>query len=348
MPPRQRSGRRSSSRSRRSKPIAKQFAELRRQLEPLLELRWLRKQLRRRRHRRNTPVPRQPSPLAQWFKRRLRRQQQKRRNSQPFNPIAWFWPGAVEGIATRDAAALVMRSAATVLLLLILISLGLSALPIRLTAPEWYLQVLLFIAENVPVLILASVFALLSLHVGPSDAAATAYRRRLLRVSRLLYIVAVLLVPLQIGFTVWLYGQAYSNDRTQLTAIRANADALIAGARQTNSKAEFLAYLRSRNFTGNLEAIEAAPLLQVRSEFIQTIDNNRKQQEQSLAQATRSTLLRYSVNALKLLATLVVFAGFLRGFYGLVRRTSLQQRSAVTLDPVGADPDSLPVSGSAD
>ena len=323
MPPAKRSSRSSSRRSRRSRqsPLAGMQRVWAQSWQPALEFKGLKKWWRRRRRRRPPSQPVDPfAGLRKTFRRQWRR-----RPRLSFAPLRWLRPPSGEPLSTREAAALVLRSAARALLLLVVISLALNALPIRLGGPEWYLQVLAFVAENAPVIMLASALSLLSLFVGPADAVAQAFRRRLLTLSRLLWLVATLLLPLQIGLTAWLYGQAYAADRTQLTAIRASADALIAGARQQNSKADFLAYLRSRGMTGNIEAIEAAPLLQVRSEFIQTVLNNQKQQEQSLAANTRNVLLRYSVNALKLFATLVVLAAYLRGLHALVKRCTLQR-----------------------
>ena len=338
MPPTKRSSRRAPSRARKPSSLQKQLKSLQVSLRPLFEMRGLRKKLNRWRHRqRNAPVPRRPSPLLQWFQRWQRRQQSRRQQRPAFNVLALFWPPAVDGLPTRDAVSLLMRRAASALLLLIVVTLVLNAVPVRLGGPQWYLQVLAYIAENVPALILVSLFALLSLHVGTNDAASTAYRTRLLRSSRFGYLLALLLLPVQIGCTAWLYGQAYSNDRTQLTAIRANADALISGARQPGSKAEFLSYLRSRNFTANFEAIESAPLLQVKADFIQTVLTNQKQQEQRLAETTREALLRYSVNALKLFAALAILAGYLRGFYALLKRSTLQRAEASHSDDASLD-----------
>ena len=283
--------------------------------------------------------------LRQWWERR-RRSKPRRRPQPSFNwkgfrrklsrrlpRVQWsHWslnnlinPAAGGQISTPRAAALVLRGADYALLQFTAISLVLNALPLRLSGPQWYLQLLNGIAESTPVLVLALLLGLLSLGIGSSDAAATLFHRKLLRLSRVFYVVALLLLPLQLGLTAWLFGQAYDTDRAQLAAIRANADALITGAQQQTSKEAFLDYLQSRNMTGNLEAIQAAPLVAVRSEFIQSIEANRKQQEQSLASATRSTLLRYGVSSVKLLATLLVFVAFLRLFLGLVKRSLLQR-----------------------
>jgi hypothetical protein len=325
MPSTKRTSRSSRSRSSRSRPAKPRFAGLQKawkqSVRPALELRELKKWWRRRLKRRSSAPAVDPfAGVRKTFRRWMRN-----RPRIAFKPLAWLRPAIGEPLSTREAAALLLRSATRALLLLVLISLALNALPIRLGGPEWYLQVLAYVAENAPVLMLASAMGLLSLFVGPADAPAQAFRRRLLSTSRILSLIAALLLPVQIGLTVWLYGQAYGADRARLGAIRAASDALITGARQQNSKEDFLAYLRSRGMTGDLAAIEAAPLLQVRSEFIQQVLSNQKQQEQSLASNTRNVLLRYSVNALKLFLNLLVLATYLRGLYAFVKRSSLQR-----------------------
>ena len=332
MPSRKHSRRPSAK--RRSRPLIKQLSTLQRHLQQALQANRRQQTLRRQRQQRlrSTPAP-NPQLIAlrralefRWLQRQLQRRQ--RQQPQPSrNPIGWLWPRTADGLTTREAAALLLRHGATAVLLLMLVSLVLNALPLQLLAPSWYLQILAYVAENVPVLILASAFALLSLVLANDDQAANAYRIRLLRISRLGYILALLLLPLQLGFTTWLYGQAWNTNRTQLTAIRANANALISGAQQTSSTEQFVAYLRSRNITANLESIAAAPLAQVRSEFVRSVKAQQQQQEQTLGATTRSTLLRYTTNSLKLFATLLILAGFLRGFQALVRRCSLQRLS---------------------
>ena len=132
-----------------------------------------------------------------------------------------------------------------------------------------------------------------------------------------------MLLPLQLGFTAWLFGQTYNNQRSQRASIRANADALIAGAQQINTPEQFVSYLRSRNLSGNLESIAAAPLVQVKTEFIRSVKAGQQQQEQRLGAEVSSTLLRYVINSLKLFITMFLLAGFMRIFQALVRRCTL-------------------------
>lgn len=278
---------------------------------------------------RHRPKPRpagRKAPEGQALKRLLRRLPRIQR---PSWSLQFLLGGEDSGpISTPRAVALALRAADVALLQLTAITLLLNAFPLSLSGPQWYLQVLNGIAESAPVLLLALVLGFVSLSIGPADAAATLFHQKLLRLSRLFSVVVLLLLPLQLGFTVWLFGQAYSNDRAQLAIIRSQADALIAGARQPNSKQEFLRYLQSRNLTANLEAVEAAPLVAVRSEFIQTVEANQKRQEQGLAAATRSTLLRYSLSSLKLFASLAVFAIVLGLLHRLVRRSFNQRMAA--------------------
>jgi hypothetical protein len=318
------------SRGRQSRPLA----DLRQSIDQALQSNRRQQRLRRQRQerQRNTPAAEQQLLAVRkalqfrWLQRRLQRRQQTAQVG--WNPVAWIWrpPGAA--LSPRDSAALLLRHGAGAMLLLILISLVLNAIPLQLGTPNWYLQVLAYIAENVPVLLLAAGFSLLSLALSSNNDQTSAYRGKLLRISRLGYILALLLVPLQLGLTAWLFGQAYSTNRTQLTAIRASSNALISGAQQTSTTEQFVAYLRSRNINANLESIAAAPLAQVRTEFIRSVRAQRQQQEQALGSNTRSTLLRYTTNSLKLLATLLILAGFMRSFQALMRRCLLVRPSS--------------------
>jgi exonuclease VII large subunit len=259
--------------------------------------------------------------------RELRRRIQRRsRPQQPRAPLnGWLLPRTTEQLTSRRALVLALRRGVGVLLLLPLISLVLNAVPFKLASPSWYLEVLAYVAENVPLLISIALLALLSLVLDDPQQSTAKYQAQLLRFSRLGFILALLSLPLQLGFTAWLYGQAYSANRTQLSAIRANADALIVGAQQTTTTDQFVAYLRSRNITANLQSIAAAPLIQVQTEFISSVKAQQQQQEQSLGQTTRSTLLRYSTNALKLFITLAALAVFLRYFQTLLRGYARQE-----------------------
>ena len=124
-----------------------------------------------------------------WLQRRLQRRQQVRdKKRSRKNRGNWFWPRIAENISTRDAAARVMRTCAMAFLLLTVITLVISALPLKITTPNWYLEVLALIGESIPVLVLACVFAMLSLTLDSDDRANTAYRGKLLSFSRLGYI----------------------------------------------------------------------------------------------------------------------------------------------------------------
>jgi hypothetical protein len=271
----------------------------------------------------------------------MRRQQQAARRTR-WSLAALINPGGQDQLSARTAAMVVLRRANVVLVQLTLIALVFNAIPARLRGPEWYLQVIAAVAESAPVFVVAFVLGLVSLVIGTQDSAALVFHRRLQRASRLMSWIVLALIPLQIGFTVWLYGQAFNLDRTQLNAIRTQSEALISGAQSQTGKGEFVAFLRSNNMEANLAAIEAAPLAEVKSAFIQRMQIVQKEQEQRLAAGTRSTLLRYSTNSLKLFFSLLVFAAFSFGLHSLVRRslawtigqadTQAQQPSAEAVD----------------
>jgi hypothetical protein len=318
------------TRIKRSPPFSERLAELRLRLDRSLQAYRRQQRLRRMRKRVNPAGEQQLLALRKslefrWLQRWLQRRQQSQQSS--WNLTAWLWPPTGTGLDTGHAAALLLRKSAAVLLLLILISLVLNALPLNLRSPNWYLQVIAYIAENVPVLLLASGFSILSLFIGASHESITTYRSKLLRTSRLGYIFFLALLPIQLGFTVWLFGQAFSANRIQTAAFRATADALVSGAQQTSSSEQFIAYLRSRNLTANLESIAAAPLAQVKSEFIRSVKLNLQQQEQNLNADVRTTLFRYTIDSVKLFTTLLLFTLFMRFFQHLVRRSMLESPS---------------------
>jgi len=343
MPPRKRSHRRSSS--GRSNPLGQPLEALQRNFKQALQANRRQQALRQQRKQHSSSHSATEKDLLAlrkalqfpWLQRRLQRRARQPQQSS-WNPATWIWPHLGDSLSSREASALVMRHAATALTVLVLIMLVLNAVPVQLISPSWYLQLLVYLSENVPVLIVAAVLALLSLAQSSHEAAAGHYRKRLLLLTRLGYVLALLLVPLQFGLTAWLVGQTYSSNRTQLNAIRANADALVAGARQAATSEQFVAYLRSRNLTGNLESIAAAPLVQVQTEFVDSVKAQQQQQEQSLAATLRSTLLRYATNAIKLLANLLILAAFLRGFQSLLRRCSIQRPSGEQLSSESEQP----------
>lgn len=328
MLPTNRSNRRSPA--NRSSDLRKPIAELLDEFGKRLQANRRRQQLRRQRQqqkRSEIAAEQQNQGLGRAWKVRLPQRRRPRQPPEEHGP--WALRSLIrprlgnQSFSSRDAAARLLRLGAAAILLLILISLVLNAVPLRLVSPSWYLQVFSYIAENVPALIIASIFALLSLALGEKDEAARAYLSKLTRLVGLGYILALLLLPLQVGFTAWLYGEAFNTNRTQLSIIRSNANALISGAQQTNTNEEFIAYLQSRRLSANLESIAAAPLIQVKTEFILGVQTNQQQQEQALGATTRSTMLRYATNSIKLFATLVVLTGFMRGLQTLVSRCLL-------------------------
>jgi hypothetical protein len=260
-----------------------------------------------------------------WLQRRLQRRQQIRdRQRSGTDRGSWFWPRIAENISTSDAAARVMRTGAAAFLLITVITLVISAVPLKITTPNWYLEVLAFIGESIPVLVLACIFALLSLTLDSNDRANMAYRGKLLSFSRLGYILALLLLPLQLSCVAWLYGDTFNSNRAQRNSILSTSEALIAGAEQTTSKEQLVGFLRSRNINISLEAIAAAPLGQVKTQFISSVMVGQRQQEKALEENYRSTILRYASNSLRVFVVLAVLAAFLRVFQAMVKRSSQQ------------------------
>lgn len=264
-----------------------------------------------------------------WLQRRLKRRQQVRNKQRSGADRGnWFWPRIAENISTRDAAARVMRSGAAAFLLLTVITLVISAVPLKITTPNWYLEVLALIGESIPVLVLACMFALLSLTLDSDNRANMAYRGKLLSFSRLGYILALLLLPLQLSCVAWLYGDTYNSNRAQRNSILSTSEALIAGAEQTTSKEQLVGFLRSRNIKISVEAIAAAPLGQVKTQFISSVMGQQQQQEKALAENYQSTIFRYAASSLRIFVALSILAAFLRVFQAMVRRSSQQLLTA--------------------
>ena len=264
-----------------------------------------------------------------WLQRRLQRRQQVRdKKRSRTNRGNWFWPRIAENISTRDAAARVMRTCAMAFLLLTVITLVISALPLKITTPNWYLEVLALIGESIPVLVLACVFAMLSLTLDSDDRANTAYRGKLLSFSRLGYILALLLLPLQLSCVAWLYGDNFNSNRAQRNSILSTSEALIAGAQQSTSKEQLVGFLRSRNINISLRSIEAVPLWQIKTQFISSVRVGQEQQEKALKSDYRSTTLRYTASSLRVFVALAILAAFLRVFQAMVRRSSQQSLTA--------------------
>jgi hypothetical protein len=257
--------------------------------------------------------------------------------------MGWLWPRAADILTAGDAAGQLMRNGATALLVASIIGLVISAVPLRLNSPNWYMDVLGSIGETVPVLVIACVFSLLPLVVSTDNKATDAYRAQLLSRSRLGYILALLLLPLQLGFLTWLIGDTYASSRNQINAIRVNANSLIQGARQATTSEQFVAFLRSRNLNANLESIAAAPLVQVRTEFVRSVKAQQQQGEANIRQTANSTLLRFGSNGLRLFANLLILAVFMRGFQMLTRRsapTGIDQTAPEeTTSVIGEDPE---------
>jgi exonuclease VII large subunit len=310
------------------------MAELRSQLAGWFSQRQRQQQLQRlqrARQRENQRLEQQPQGINQATSQLLRglsrsiQRRSKLREQPQLSLGSWLLPRAPEQLTSHRALVLALRRATGLLLLLPLFSLVLNAVPFQLASPSWYLEVLAYIAENVPLLILIALLALLSLVLDDQQESTERYKTKLQRFSRFGYYLVLLLLPLQLGFTAWLYGQFHSTYRTQLLAIRNSAQALIVGAQGATTTDQFITYLRGRGIVDNLQSIAAAPLVQVQTEFIRSVRSQQQRQEQSLGQTTRSTLLRYSTNALKLLITLVVLAVFLRYFQTLLRGYARQE-----------------------
>jgi beta-lactamase regulating signal transducer with metallopeptidase domain len=176
--------------------------------------------------------------------------------------------------------------------------------------------------------VIACVFALLSLTLDSNDRANMAYRGKLLSFSRLGYILALLLLPLQLSCVAWLYGDTFNSNRAQRNSILSTSEALIAGTQQTTSKEQLVGFLRSRNINISLEAIAAAPLGEVKKQFISSVIVGRQQQEKALGTNYRSTIFRYAASSLRVFVALAVLAAFLRVLQAMVRRSSQQSPTA--------------------
>jgi hypothetical protein len=264
-----------------------------------------------------------------WLQRRLKRREQIRdRQRSGTARGSWFWPRIAENLSTHDAAARVARSAAAAMLLLNVVTLVISAVPLKVTTPNWYLEVLALIGESVPVLVISCLFALLSLTLDSNNSANMPYRNKLLSFSRLGYILALLLLPLQLSCVAWLYGDTFNSNRIQRNSIISTSEALIVGAQQTTSKEQLVEFLRSRNINISLGSIAAAPLGQVKTQFISSVKAGRQQQENALNANFRSTNLRYAAGSLRVFIALAILAAFLRVFQAVVRRSSMQSLTA--------------------
>ena len=280
-----------------------------------------------------------------WLQRRLKRREQIRyRQRSGTARGSWFWPRIAENLSTHDAAARVARSAAATMLLLNLLTLVISAVPLKVTTPNWYLEVLALIGESVPVLVISCLFALLSLTLDSNNSANMLYRNKLLSFSRLGYILALLLLPLQLSCVAWLYGDTFNSNRAQRNSIISTSEALIAGAQQTTSKEQLVEFLRSRNINISLGSIAAAPLGQVKTQFISSVKVGRQQQEKALATNYRNAILGYAAGSLRVFIALAILAAFLRVFQSMVRRFSQHSLTAnqQSEEDLGQQPDPQP------
>ena len=323
--------------AKRSEPLTVRLAAFWNSLNRQFKENQRQQKLRRQRRQRlqNKPAEKQrwvalrKALNLSWLQRLLRRRQQVRdKQRSRADRGNWFWPRIAENINTRDAAARVMRTGAAAFLLLTVITLVISAVPLKVTTPNWYLEVLALIGESIPVLVLSCVFALLSLTLDSDDRSNTAYRGKLLTFSRLGYILALLLLPLQLSCVAWLYGDTFNSNRTQRNSILSTSEALIVGAQRTTSKEQLVGFLRSRNINITLEAIAAAPLGQVKTQFISSVIAGQQQREKTLALEYRNSLLRYAVNSLRVFVALAILTAFLRVFQAMVRRSSQQSLTA--------------------
>jgi hypothetical protein len=238
----------------------------------------------------------------------------------------------------------ISRHAASALFIFAVLTTVFPALPLRLGSSNWYLSVLGALADNVPIFLLVALFSVLSLSLCGDSSDASSFRSSLIKRSRLAYIFALLLVPLQIGLTAWLFSQTLAEGRVQFNAILANSDALISGAQQSRTTPELIAYLRSRNVNADFQSISSTPLLQVKNDFIRGVRLQQQQQQQSLDASLKRALFRFGKDSAKLLATLVILAFFMRTYQSLIR-FSISSASTPPTVPQPADLSDQPQPG---
>jgi hypothetical protein len=315
------------SNRKRTQPAGERIAALLQGWQQRSQANRRQRELRRIRQQRESDKPAAGQQVAgmrralqfRGLQRRFQRRQLEEQTSR--SPMGWLWPRAAGILTAGDAASQLMRNSATALFVASLIGLVIGAIPLRLNAPNWYMDVLGSIGETMPLLVIACVFSLLPLVVGTDNRATDTYRAQLLRRARLGYIAALLLLPLQIGFMTWLISDTYLSSRTQINAIRVNVNSMIQGARQATTTDQFVAFLRSRNLNANLESIAAAPLVQVRTEFVRSVKAQQEQGEASIKQTTNTTIVRFVSSGLRLFANLLILAIFMRSFQMLTRRS---------------------------
>jgi hypothetical protein len=304
---------------RRSKPIGSRIAELLERFQEGGRIRQREHRLRRMRRERQradrdeqTSRPVKRSPLQAW----LHRQRLKRATADQNAP--WSIRSLVvprsQGIqsSAKDAAAKLMRHSSIALLLLLAASLILNSVPLRLTNPSWYLSILYYISENVPVIIFLVIISVLSLALDSDYTRSNTYRLKLRRFLSIGYFVALILIPIQIALSAWLFSSTFGEFRTQVSFLRVETNALVTAATSTANTEEFIGFLRARNLTANLQSIANAPLDQVKSEFINGVKLNAAQQENQIAATARRTYLRFAINAVKLFLYFIALTLLLR------------------------------------
>lgn len=282
--------------------------------------------------------------LQQRRQRRQRKELQAAEAQPNRGPMGWLSPRAVEFLSANDASIRLMRSSSSALLLISLISLVLSALPLKLTSPNWYMEILANIGDTVPVLVLCAVLSLLSIALATDTKNSISYHSKLLRLSKFGYILALLLLPLQIGIMTWLIGSTYNEARIKLNAVQASSNALIDGAKTLTTTQQFVAYLRSRNLNANLDMISQGILNQVKSEFINSVKTQQQQQIDFIKESSFSLTLGFIVNGVKLFVTLAIFAFFQRIFWILTKRSSFENVQSALPTDVSEDTNSSPIS----
>ena len=326
MPPSNRSSRNSSRSSRRDDRDKQASAASR-----SLSFRKLSDQFRRWKKKKGRPSEAFAQQLAEaqrTLEFRGVQRQLKKTKFPTFNLLRFLRPGAGDPISTRDALAALLRAGTFAFLQLAIISVVFSSIPAKFNNPNWYLQVLSYLADTGPVYLLGFGFGVLALFVAPADSATPKFRKRLTGLSHKFYLFLALLIPIQVGLTFWLFTQAYGQERIQLIALRSESQALLVGAKQQTSTEGFIAFLQSRRLTADVNAIRSNPLDRVKAELITSVQSQQKQGEQRIMDAARQRTLSYAIQTVKLFISLVILAGFVRLLYGLLKRSSLQRTAS--------------------
>lgn len=262
-------------------------------------------------------IARRSKPLNQslsafWRNLSLKQRQHHARRQRQIRQVRVTTP--------QHAAGMLMRYSAIMLVLLTGISLVLNAIPIQLSSPRWYLQALSYIADYTPVLILSGILSSLSLIFISTEEVNKRYRRRLVPISRFGYTLVLVLLPVQLGLSIWLFGQTLSSQSNQLASVRNNINTAVSAAQQVQTNEQFISFLRSRNITANFDVVAATPLAQVRTEFIRIIKANQAQEEQKINYASRMSLLGTATKSVKLFLTLCILAVFMRVFHSAIKQ----------------------------